>query len=992
MKKSFLVVLFFTIVQAGLLAVNPPIYIAFQWHMHQPIYQPGETVIETQNSGVLSYNLYDVFTSRTGPYTTWPSNAVNKMLSFDHAGAQVSFSGSLVENLNVLEANGIGFSNWKSAWQSMIPKKTSLGNQRMDMVGFGYHHPIMPLIDREDIEKQIQKHKEAFAANFPGLPYSKGIFPPENAFEEHIIPALKNSGLDWVMVDNIHFDRTCNSYPWGNGGSIVEVNKADIVNPNPNDWQKLNGLWAPLPVSAAWGHRPHWMKYVDPATGTEYKMIVVPTSTFFGNEDGRGGFGALNYEATMSQIESYNTDSEHPILIVLHHDGDNHGGGSESYYGSNFDNFVSWLQANPDRFVCTTIQDYLQQFPPAADDIIHVESGSWYGAGADPEFLKWNGDPVNGYSPDRNSWSVITAASNIVKTAEQINPSSPDTKAAWDYLLVGETSCYWYWDGTEDWDNKPTRAANLATTAAMKVVNTSSDLTPPSIYHPQRDPYNPGETEWGVVQSSDFTVWSYVYDVSGLSSVKLKYRLDKDGKNPLSSNQNETYIGGEEVNEWQELDMLKKTIASKGLAPLYKADEYSAQINGIRNKLVDYYIEATDSKGNVARSMILHTWVGTGDGSSSTTLSVSPAGGYYEGGTTVTLTATGENEPVYIYYTLDGTTPTVNSSKVPSGGTVSITQDKTTLKAIAIDSQGIESTMFTYVYYTVKPDGITIKFQKPSEWSKVYLYAWTSTTPDLLGAWPGTEIQADADGWYSYTFTDDITDVNLVFSNGSGSQTQDVTQVTAGTCFKTNGISGGKYVVVTTDCQEGGITPPPPSGSGITVKFQKPEEWNKVYFYAWTGTSTNLLGAWPGTEIKANAQNWYAYTFAEGINSINMVFSNGSGSQSVDVTGISSDICYKTNGTANGKYLVVSTDCSSTGVNNHEKYSLIISPNPVKNRLSVLSEKPFTKVELISVSGSVMKIFENEQTLEMSNIPAGLYFIKVHFLDHSFVVEKIIKL
>jgi len=882
MKKSFLVVLFFTIVQAGLLAVNPPIYIAFQWHMHQPIYQPGETVIETQNSGVLSYNLYDVFTSRTGPYTTWPSNAVNKMLSFDHAGAQVSFSGSLVENLNVLEANGIGFSNWKSAWQSMIPKKTSLGNQRMDMVGFGYHHPIMPLIDREDIEKQIQKHKEAFAANFPGLPYSKGIFPPENAFEEHIIPALKNSGLDWVMVDNIHFDRTCNSYPWGNGGSIVEVNKADIVNPNPNDWQKLNGLWAPLPVSAAWGHRPHWMKYVDPATGTEYKMIVVPTSTFFGNEDGRGGFGALNYEATMSQIESYNTDSEHPILIVLHHDGDNHGGGSESYYGSNFDNFVSWLQANPDRFVCTTIQDYLQQFPPAADDIIHVESGSWYGAGADPEFLKWNGDPVNGYSPDRNSWSVITAASNIVKTAEQINPSSPDTKAAWDYLLVGETSCYWYWDGTEDWDNKPTRAANLATTAAMKVVNTSSDLTPPSIYHPQRDPYNPGETEWGVVQSSDFTVWSYVYDVSGLSSVKLKYRLDKDGKNPLSSNQNETYAGGDEVGQWIEIPMNSKSIASKGLTPNYKADEYSAQITGIRNKLVDYYIEATDSKGNVARSMILHTWVGSGGGASTTTLSVSPAGGYYEGGTTVTLTATGENEPVYIYYTLDGTTPTINSTRVSSGSTITITQNKTTLKAIAIDSEGIESSIVSYVYYTEAP-------------------------------------------------------------------------------------------------------------TGITVRFKKPDEWNAVYFYAWNDVSTTILGPWPGTQITSDASGWYSYLF-EGMQSVNLVFNNGSGSQTVDVTGISSDICYKTNGTSNGKYLVVSTDCSSTGVENIEKYSLILSPNPVKNQLTVLSEKPFSKVELISVSGNVIKIFENEQTLEMSNVPAGMYFIKVHFLDHTFLVEKIMKL
>ena len=59
-------------------ASNPPIYIAFQWHMHQPIYQPGQTVVESQNSGTFSYSLYDIFNSRSGPYTSWPSNATNK--------------------------------------------------------------------------------------------------------------------------------------------------------------------------------------------------------------------------------------------------------------------------------------------------------------------------------------------------------------------------------------------------------------------------------------------------------------------------------------------------------------------------------------------------------------------------------------------------------------------------------------------------------------------------------------------------------------------------------------------------------------------------------------------------------------------------------------------------------------------------------------------------------------------------------------------------
>lgn len=622
MKKLILGAALFACLSVA--AQKPKIYIAFQWHMHQPIYTPGENVMETHQGGSLSYDLLDVFTSRTGAYTNWPAQAIDKLIDAGlPGGAQVSFSGSLVENLNVIEQSTGHFQNWKRNWTDYIAKKTDKGNPRIDMVGFGYYHPLMALIDEEDARKQIQKHRDCFAENFPGMSYSKGIFPPENAFEEHMIPALVKEGIEWAMVDNSHFDRTAQGYPWVKGVSIVEPNKADILNPNPSDWIHIDGLYCPGQISGGWGHRPHWMKYVDPSDGKEYKMIAVPTSLVFGNEDGRGGFGALQYEQCISQLEPYNDDPDHPILVVLHHDGDNHGGGSASYYGSNFQNFVNWLKANPDRFECTTIQDYLETFPPADDDIIHVESGSWWGAGADPEFLKWNGDKgdyagaTGPYSPDHNSWGIITAASNHVKTAAAIAPDNADVRAAWDELMCGETSCYWYWDGTEEWDSKPATAANLAVGKVAAVLASGTDKTGPSIYHPQREPYNPGAKEWDVVKPSDFTVWSYVYDLSGLKSVKLKYRIDKDGVNPLTSNQNETYAGGDEVGPWQEIEMTGKNIGSiTNPLPEYKAQEYSAEVKGLKDVLVDYYIEATDTKGNVARSMILHVYVGDGNGSS----------------------------------------------------------------------------------------------------------------------------------------------------------------------------------------------------------------------------------------------------------------------------------------------------------------------------------------------------------------------------------------
>lgn len=604
------------------------IYIAFLWHMHQPIYWPYESVIETENRHVYSFSLFDVFNQRVGPYTSWPKNAVMKGIAenMGHFGAQVSFSGSLIENLNNLETYGnSNFSNWKSHWNYIINQKTTLNNPRLDLVGFGYHHPLMALIDYTDIRKSIQQHKQAFAQNFPGYTYSKGIFPPENAFSVRMIPALVDEGFQWVLVDNFNFERAAQGCPTGDATGVKRPNKADILNPNPNDWIQLNGLWAPKPISAGWAHRPKYAQYVDPNTGQIKKIIVVPASRYIGNEDGRGGFGALNYEYVLSQLEPYNTDPNHPILVVLHHDGDNHGGGTESYYNTNFQNFVNWLKANPNRFECTTIQDYLDRFPPDPNDIIHVQDGSWVGADAgDPEFKKWNGDPGNyqgtpNYSPDRNSWGIITAARNIVYTANAVNPNSQYTQNAWKYYMNAMTSCYWYWDGTEMWDSHPARGANLAVSEAMNVLTGNyNDNVPPSIYLPQRVPYNPGEIEWDAVgvMPADFTVWTYVFDISGLEYVKLKYRIVQDPQlHTATSINTRTYAGGPGIGEWQEINMTENTIPSiTNPQPLYKAKEYSAQITGQRDKLISYYVEAKDTKGNIAKSPIQHVWVGSGTG------------------------------------------------------------------------------------------------------------------------------------------------------------------------------------------------------------------------------------------------------------------------------------------------------------------------------------------------------------------------------------------
>lgn len=163
--------LFLLLGVAGGAYAQAPVNVGFLWHMHQPQYRPGENVLQTDASGAYSFSIADVHNQRLGPYRNWPKDAVQSGLSLPHLGAQVSFSGSLIQNLDVLEAAGINggqWNNWKSDYQQAASWNTSLGNSRLDMVNFGFNHPLMPLLDTRDITMQIKLQKRVHEQTWGG--------------------------------------------------------------------------------------------------------------------------------------------------------------------------------------------------------------------------------------------------------------------------------------------------------------------------------------------------------------------------------------------------------------------------------------------------------------------------------------------------------------------------------------------------------------------------------------------------------------------------------------------------------------------------------------------------------------------------------------------------------------------------------------------------------------------------------------------------------
>ena len=234
-----------------------------------------------------------------------------------------------------------------------------------------------------------------------------------------------------------------------------------------------------------------------------------------------------------------------------------------------------------------------------------------------------------------------------------------DVELAWHIYLKGLDSGFNYYGGLGNDDElKPALATKNAIDKLQNFMSSrmAQDRTPPTLLKPQRFPYNPGAYTFGWFNrvpgvderflkkmGSEFYIWTHAYDVSGIQSINVKVRIDNDGVNSMANTHNETYAGGSDVGQWITIPMTKRVLpktrselnakADNGqidfvvFDPAYWpnpiiADYYFVKITdqnvpGFRGKLLDYYIEATDTRGNVEKSDIQHVWVEHDGGQSS---------------------------------------------------------------------------------------------------------------------------------------------------------------------------------------------------------------------------------------------------------------------------------------------------------------------------------------------------------------------------------------
>ena len=567
------------------------VYFGIHKHMHQPYYNATDR------------NYWDgekdsIFGSRHSPYTHFIPMAARQYVEggLPHAGLSTSWSGSLIEQLDRCAAHGLcggGFNGWSNGLRSIAQEKTVLGHPRVDFVAFGFFHPLMALTPGRNIVKQVAWHRDIIRSTF-GVEASNVMFPPETAFHIRMIPALNAAGVKAVMYDSIHRFRSCQNYPYaGINEGMLPPNRADQANPEVADWLQLRNIWAGSQIAPSL-LKPEFVQYEDP-DGKLHKIIAVPAERYIGNEDARGGFGALQYPDVLGQVYNHIVDSgsfdpKHPPFFLLHSDGDNHGGGADSYYGHNTGEMVRWLQGDA-RFELSTVNDYLDRFPPDASKAVHIEPGSWSGAdNGDPQFMKWFSRYDQPYSPDLNSWAVLTALQNVAHSLEDAQPDHAALEEITRLMLTAETSCYWYWTGQHIWDQQVTNAANAGYSMAKGAIDGllagGKDRTGPTIFAPWVTPENPGGKRWGqgclLDAPREGTVHTFIHDISGLKKVMLVLR-DSKGEVAMPMTDNGVYP------------------SQTGAAIV--ANYYTAKLP-VGAGDVRYYIQAEDGKGNISRSAL----------------------------------------------------------------------------------------------------------------------------------------------------------------------------------------------------------------------------------------------------------------------------------------------------------------------------------------------------------------------------------------------------
>lgn len=81
--------------------------------------------------------------------------------------------------------------------------KNLVSENKIEILGTGKFHPILPLIPKKEASHQIRMNEEINRREFGNIWERKGFFPPEMAISPSIIKIIRDFGYKWVVMSGI---------------------------------------------------------------------------------------------------------------------------------------------------------------------------------------------------------------------------------------------------------------------------------------------------------------------------------------------------------------------------------------------------------------------------------------------------------------------------------------------------------------------------------------------------------------------------------------------------------------------------------------------------------------------------------------------------------------------------------------------------------------------------------------------------------------------
>ncbi len=347
------------------------------------------------------------------------------------------------------------------------------GRGQVEISTSPYFHPILPLLlntdsariataetvlpsrrfahpedAREQIDLGIAKHIATF-----GRP-PRGIWCPEQAIGEEVLPLLIRAGINWTIADELVLARSLSgtSHPRHEG----LFGRAAL----PFDPRVVHSLEATQPPVAA-------VPTLDPTAASGPRAPAAPTlydAYRLPREEGELcivfrdhtlsdliGFTYQAWdprEAAQDLLQRLKTiaKQEQARLVTIALDGEN----PWDHYQRNGQDFLRFLYealSSDPSLRCVTVSEHLQERPPTRV-LPWLHTGSWIGA----DLRTWIGDPAHNLA-----WDLLHDARDMVARRRErsglMTPQESGVHAendnalgtAWHHILVAEGSDWFWW-------------------------------------------------------------------------------------------------------------------------------------------------------------------------------------------------------------------------------------------------------------------------------------------------------------------------------------------------------------------------------------------------------------------------------------------------------------------------------------------------------------------------------------------------------------------